>query len=87
MLTCKQFRKDKIVPKILHLFDSVHIPDIYQDWDVDELEVEDTKKQFKAVMIEMKALVFIQWLSKMTMLLPMIYTGKVKFQVKILLII
>ena len=81
MLTCKQFRKGKIVPKILHLFDSVHIPDIYQDWDVEELEVEETKKQFHAVMIEMMTMTYIQWLSNMIMLLPLVYTGKVQFLV------
>ena len=76
LLTCKKFRKIGILSKLLHVLDSVHIPDIYQDWDAEDGDVEDHKKRFHAVMKEMTVMVAIQWVSNMSLLVPFVYTGK-----------
>ena len=76
LLTCKRFRQIEIFSQLVHSLDSINIPDVYQDWDAGQGDVEDYKKQFKSVMKEMGAMVTIQWVSNICLLIPLIYTGK-----------
>ena len=75
------FKETGWMNKIGHVVESLHVPDVYKDFDVDlNPEEEKTPKIYKTahryVLKETLCMTFVQMVSNILLLLPLFYTGE-----------
>ena len=65
------------------MVESLHVPDVYKDFDVDmnpeeERSPEDYRKSHNSVLKETLWMTFLQMLSNLLLLVPLLVTGELK---------
>lgn len=77
------FRKARWQTKLLHLLESINVPDTFMDWDNDEegeVEIKKTAEEYrtrwKLVLTETMGKIGLQMLSNLLMLVPIFVTSE-----------
>ena len=62
--------------KLQHVVESLNLPEVNNDWDVDNtLSIEEHKELWKEILSEMMLMVGLQYLTNMMLLIPLFVTG------------
>ena len=72
----QQFRDGSITFKLRNTLQSLHIPDFVCDWDMGNGDVQSHKKRWRRTMMEISAMIFIQWVFNMILIIPIHIAGK-----------
>ena len=63
--------------KLQHVVESLNLPEVNNDWDVDNtLSIEEHKGLWKEILSEMMLMVGLQYLTNLMLLIPFFVTGK-----------
>ena len=83
MILSSDFKSTGWLNKIGHVIESLHVPDVYKDFDVDvnpgeERTPEDYRMAYKSVLKETVWMTSLQMLSNLLLLVPLLVTGGIK---------
>ena len=80
MATSREFRtKSNLIRKFVHITHNISLATPYQDWDEGSITVPEYKRRFQRTNIEMACCLTLNILVSLVMLVPLWYTGKLKF--------
>ena len=72
----KRFYQASKIEKIQHVVEALNLPEAYNDWDADNsLSIEEHKKLWKEILVEMILMVGLQYLTNLMLLVPLFVTG------------
>ena len=72
----KRFYEASKMDKLQHVVESLNLPEVNNDWDVDNtLSIEEHKGLWKEILSEMMLMVGLQYLTNMMLLIPFFVTG------------
>ena len=72
----KRFYEASKMDKLQHVVESLNLPEVNNDWDVDNtLSIEEHKELWKEILSEMMLMVGLQYLTNMMLLIPFFVTG------------
>ena len=86
MNVSNHFKEAGWLNKIGHVVESLHVPDVYQDFDVDgnseemERTPEDYKVAYNSVLKETLWMTFLQMVSNLLLFVPLLVTGEKKWK-------
>ena len=88
MKVSSHFKSANWLNKIGHVVESLHVPDVYKDFDVDmdpeeERTPQDYRKGFNSVLKETMWMTVLQMVSNLFLLVPLLATGDMKIAVEI----
>ena len=73
----KRFYEASKMDKLQHVVESLNLPEVNNDWDVDNtLSIEEHKGLWKEILSEMMLMVGLQYLTNLMLLIPFFVTGK-----------
>ena len=75
----QQFSDGSITLKIRNTLQSLHITDFVCDWDLGHGDVQSHKKRWRRTMIEISAMICIQWIFNMILVIPIYIAGSIIF--------
>ena len=79
ILTSDEFKKrENYTDKLVHILDNVNYASPFSDWDVGEHSIQEFQARYCATIKEMLATLSINLIVTLTMMGPLLYTGKIK---------